>query len=371
MHRRRVLPKPDGEVLTILHLTHQGDGSGSTISIAELARAQRAAGHRVLVGCRAGSLLADLAEAAGVEVVPIDYSSGARTAAGIAAVAAARRVDVVNSHASRDRAASWRARLAGRLPSALVMTRRQMPRSLPPSVIVSGLAADRTVAVSASVRRALLRRGAPPWRVRVVFNGIDPARVDLPVPAGALAEARAAASWSPDRPTVGVVSRRKDQAVLLRALRLVPRPLTLVLLGIGPDAELEALAAAAAPHRVAFIPFRRDVLPFYALFDVAALPTAGEGLSQALLEAMALGIPVVASRVGGNTELITDGVDGVLVPGNQPAAYARALAALLADPARRAALGAAGRRTARERFSLERTQRLTDEVYRAALERRA
>jgi len=367
---RRLPPRPDAAPLTVLHLTHQGGGSGSTVSIAELARAQCEAGHSVLVGCPAGSLLADLAAAAGVEVVPVEYASATRAAAAIAAIAAARRVDVVNSHASRDRAACRRARLAGRLPSALVMTRRQMPLSLPPSVIANGLVADRTVAVSASVRRALLRRGAPPWRVRVVFNGIDPERVDRPVSAAALAEARAAAGWSADRPTIGVVSRRKEQAVLLRALRLVPRPVTLVLLGLDPDPELEALAAAATPHRVAFVPFRRDVLPFYALFDVAALPTTGEGLSQALLEAMALGIPVAASRVGGNAELITDGVDGLLVP-HQPAAYARALAALLADPARRAVLGAAGRRTAREHFTLERTRRLTDEVYRVALERRA
>jgi len=361
----------DGAPLAILHLTHQGDGSGSTVSVAELARAQRAAGDRVLVGCPAGSLLADLARDAGAEVVPLDFRSTARAARRIAALAADRRVDVVNSHASRDRAACRRARLAGRLPAALVMTRRQLPRSLPPSVLVNGLVADRTVAVSASVRRALLRRGAPPWRVRVVFNGIDPARVARPVPEADLAEARAAAGWSPDRPTVGVVSRRKDQAVLLRALPLVPRPVTVVLLGIGPDPELARLAAAAPAHHVAFVPFRRDPLPFYRLFDVAALPTPGEGLPQALLEAMALGIPVVASAVGGNAELVTDGVDGLLVPPRQPAAFARALAALLADPARRAALGEAGRRTVRERFTLERTRRATDAVYRSALERRA
>lgn len=236
---------------------------------------------------------------------------------------------------------------------------------------MNAFAADCTVAVSASVRRALIRRGAPPWRVRVVPNGIDPARLDRPVDAAALAEARGAAAWSPERPTIGVVARRKEQDVLLRALPLVPRPATVVLLGIGPDAELQALAAAAPAHRVAFVPFRRDVLPFLALFDVVALPTAGEGLPRALLEAMALGIPVVASRVGGTVDLVTDGVDGLLVPPRSPAGFARALAALLADAGRRSAYGAAGRRTVRERFTLEHTRRLTDAVYRAALERRA
>jgi glycosyltransferase involved in cell wall biosynthesis len=337
----------------------------------ELARAQCEAGHRVLVGCRPDSLLAELAADAGLELVPVEFRRSAATAARIVAIVRERHVDVVNSHAARDRAACRRARLAGHLPAALVMTRRQLPRSLAPSVMVNTLAADCTVAVSASVRRALVRRGALPWRVRVVPNGIDPDRVDRRVTDADRAEARAASGWSADRPTIGVVSRRKDQAVLLRALPLLPRPATVVLLGIGPDAELAGLAAAADPHRVAFVPFRRDVLPFLVSFDVVVLPTSGEGLPRTLLEAMALGIPVVASRVGGTVDLVTDGVDGVLVPPRSPGAFARALAALLADPERRAMLGAAGRRTVRERFTLERTRRLTDDAYRAALERRA
>ncbi len=370
--RRPRRPRPsEGAPLSVLHLTHQGGAAGSTFSILELARAQRDAGDRVLLGCRPDALLAELAAEAGLEVAPLAFAGTGAAAADVARLVAERDVDVVNSHASRDRAACRRARLTGRLPAALVMTRRQQPRSLPPSVLVNALAADCTVAVSASVRRALVRRGAPPWRVRVVPNGLDPARVDRPVPDAALAEARAAAGWAPERPTIGVVSRRKDQAVLLRALPLVAAPATVVLLGIGPDAELEALAAAAPAHRVAFVPFRRDVLPFLALFDVVALPTSGEGLPRALLEAMALGIPVVASRVGGTVDLVTDGVDGLLVPPRSPAGFARALPALLADPGRRKALGAAGRRTVRERFTLERTRRLTDAVYRDALERRA
>jgi L-malate glycosyltransferase len=303
--------------------------------------------------------------------VPLDFARLGPLARRIAGVVAERGVHVVNSHASRDRAACRRARLAGRLPAALVMTRRSMPLSLPPSVVVNGLAADCTVAVSEAVRRALVRRGALPWRVRVVPNGIDPARLEVPVSAAALAEARARIGWSAERPTIGVVARRKDQAVLLRALALLPRPVTVVLLGIGPEPDLQVLVAAAPLHRVAFVPFRRDVLPFYALFDVAVLPTRGEGLSQALLEAMALGLPVVASRVAGNVEVLTDGVDGLLVRPHSPAAFAQALATLLADRSLGAALGVAARRTARERFTLERTSRLTDDAYRAALERSA
>jgi glycosyltransferase involved in cell wall biosynthesis len=356
--------------LTILHLTHQGDGAGSTISIAALAAAQQAAGHRVLVGCRAESVLAAMAHAAGLRVVPLVFDHPAPLARRIARLAREAGVDVVNSHAARDRAACRRARLAGRLEAACVMTRRQMPRSLPVSVLLNGFVADRTIAVSRAVARALVRRGAPPWRLSVVPNGVDLARVDRDVAGAEIETARALAGWRPWRPTVGVVARRKDQDVLLRALAALARPVTLTLVGVDADAELRALAAGAPQHGVRCVPFRPGVLAFYRLFDVAVLPSRGEGLSQALLEAMALGLPVVASRAGGNPDLISHGEDGWLVPARDGAAFAAALDRLLGDADLRRTLGARARRTARERFPLARTAALTEAAYRAALAQR-
>ena len=359
-----------GRALTILHLTHQGGGAGSTISIAALAAAQRGAGHRVLVGCPGGSLLAAMARGAGLEVRPMVFDRAAAVAARLVRLVEAERVDVVNSHASRDRAACRRARLAGRLDAACVMTRRQMPRSLPVSVLLNGFAADCTIAVSRAVAQALVRRGAPAWRVRVVPNGVDLSRIDREVSACEIDTARALAGWRPWRPTVGVVARRKDHDVLLEALALLPEPLTVALVGVEPDAELSELAAAAPQHEVRCIPFRPDVLPFYRLFDAVALPSRAEGLSQALLEAMALGLPVVASRAGGNVDVVTHGVDGLLVPPRDPAAFASALRRLLGDAALGRSLGERARCTARERFTLQSTARLTEAAYQAALAQR-
>jgi glycosyltransferase involved in cell wall biosynthesis len=366
-------PAPAGSgdgALTIIHLTHQGGGAGSTVSIAALAAAQRAAGHRVLVGCRAGTLLAAMARAAGVEVVPLAFDRCASLARQIARLVKDSGADVVNSHASRDRAACRLARLAGRLPAACIMTRRQMPRSLPVSVLLNGFLADCTIAVSGAVARALVRRGAPPWRVRVVPNGVDLTRIDRDVPGAAIETACVLADWRPWRPTVGVVARRKDQDVLLRALANLERPVTLTLLGLEPDADLLALAAAVPRHTVRCVPFRPDVLAFYRIFDAVVLPSRGEGLSQALLEAMALGLPVVASRAGGNVDLVRHGEDGLLVAPRDPAAFAAALARLLGDAELRRHLGARARRTSRERFSMQRTAALTDRAYRIALARR-
>jgi len=356
--------------LTILHLTHQGDGAGSTISIAALAAAQQAAGHRVLVGCRAESMLAAMAHAAGLPVVPLVFDRPTPLARRIARLVREAGVDVVNSHAARDRAACRLARLAGRLEAACVMTRRQMPRSLPVSVLLNGFVADRTIAVSRSVARALVRRGAPPWRLSVVPNGVDLARIDRDVPGAEVDTARVLAGWRPWRPTVGVVARRKDQDVLLRALAVLQRPVTVTLVGVDADAELRALAAAAPQHGVRCVPFRPDVLAFYRLFDVVVLPSRSEGMSQALLEAMALGLPVVASRAGGNPDLISHGEDGWLVAPRDGTAFAAALERLLGDAALRRTLGERARRTARERFSLARTAALTEAAYRVALAQR-
>jgi len=356
--------------LHILHLTHEGGEAGSTVSIALLARAQREAGHRVTVGCPPGTWLAELARDAGLAHVPVEFRSTSAAARAIRALAASGRVDVVNAHSSRDRAACRRLRLAGRLPPALVMTRRGMPMSSPVSAVLSGFAADRTIAVSRAVARALVRRGTPPWRISVVHNAVDLARVDQPVREEEREAARRAIGVEPGRPVIGVVARRKDHDVLIRALRHVPEPVTLCCVGFTPDARLRALAAAAAPHRVVFLAFARAVRPYYEWFDVAALATRHEGLSQALLEAMALGKAVVTTASGGNTDLCTDGEDSLLVPSRDSAALGAALARLLGDAALRARLGAAARARVRERFTIERTRQGTDAVYAAALRRR-
>lgn len=357
--------------LTILHLASEAHAAGSTVSIALLARAQRRAGHRVAVGCPAGSALARRAAAAGLDVVPLDLA-GRDAPGAVAALAAGLAADVVNAHTSRDRDACRRARFGRRLPQALVMTRRAMPRSSWPSAIASGLAADRVIAVSGAVARALAHRGTPSGRIRVVPNALDWERVErAPAPAD-VARARALAGWVKDRPTVGIVARRKRQDQALRALERLRLPVTLCCLGVEPDAELEELAGAATAlgHRVTFVPFQDDVRPFYALFDAVVLPSDDEGCSQALLEAMALGVPVVASRAGGNGDVIADGEHGLLVP-NRPGPLARALARVLVDGEQRDRMRAAARRRVLERFDIAGTAAATDAVYREALARRA
>src|SRR5881296_992278 len=357
--------------LTILQLTHQGGPAGSTQSIFDLSRHLSRRGHRVLVGCRGNVLLAELARAAGLPVVALEFTPRRRLVAALVETLARERVDVVNSHATLDRRGLTWLRWRGRLPQAFVVTRRTMPRTSPLELLPVGLAADRTIAVSGAVARALRRRLHPGARLRIVPNGIALERVDAPVPLAELAAARDALGDPDGRPVVAVVSRRKDQHVLLQALPRIERGVLVVCVGVEPDAQLRALAQAVPErHRVVFVPLIDRPLAFYHLAAVAALPSRMEGLSQSLLEAMALGLPVVASDAGGNPDLIRSGETGLLVAPLDPAAWAEALGRLLGDGGFSDRLAAAGRAYVRREFTLERTADRTEAVYREALARR-
>ncbi len=360
--------------LTILHLTHEGHGAGSSISIALLAREQARAGHRVVVGCPPGTWLEKLVRDRGAAAyAPIDFSTSTVAAFEIERLTVLLKVDVVNAHSSRDRAACRKLRFARRLRAALVMTRRGMPMSSLVSGVLSGLAADRTIAVSHPVARALVHRGTPPWRISVVHNAVDLSRVDR-VPSAEERFEVDALLYSRDalvatQPVIGVVSRRKDHDVLLRALEFVKTPVTLCCVGFQPDGYLTRLPSPAA-HRVVWVPFHDDVRAFYDRFDIVVLPSRHEGMSQGLLEAMAIGKPVVATDGGGNRDLIDTGVHGLLVPPRDAAALGAALQRMLDDRALRADVAAAGRRRVRGEFTIERTLEGTDAVYRTALGRR-
>jgi glycosyltransferase involved in cell wall biosynthesis len=356
--------------LRVMQVLHQGGGAGSVTSTLHLSLGLRRAGADVLFVCPPGSEVEALAADGGLTVRPLALEPGARraNAAALAGLLDRHPVDLVNSQSARDRAALTWLRLTGRLTGQLVLTRRQMPRTFPIENWITSHAADRIIAVSNAVAAALRRRGTPARKLSVIPNGLVTARVDRPVSDRALFEWRDRIGWDPGRRTIGIVARPKDQHVALEALRLVRIPVLLVLAGVDPAGPIGAKARVVpTPHAVACVPFVRDVAPLYRLLDVALLPSRIEGFSQALLEAMALGKPVIASAAGGNLDLITHEVDGLLVAPLNPRAWAAAIDRVLADSPLAARLGEAARRTARERFSLERTVERTLELYRFLL----
>lgn len=351
---------------TVLQVLHQGGGAGSVTSTLYLSLGLARAGLHVRFVCPPGSEVESLARAGSLEVHPIALRPGQRraNAAALAEFLQRNPVDLVNSQSSRDRQAlTWLA-LTGRLRTPLVVTRRQMPRTfIVENWLVSRVAAQ-VVAVSPAVADALVRRGTSRRKLTVIPNGVVTDRIDVPVTARALDDWQKRIAWEPSRRTIGIVARPKDQAIVLRALETVRTPVRLVLAGVEPEGRLGNLIAAVPPrHAVVCLPFDSDVRPLYELLELVLLPSRSEGLSQGLLEAMALGKPVIASAATGNLDLVTDGVDGRLVPPHDPAAWATAIEELLGDQALAARLSAAGRRTARVTFSLQRTVDRTAQLY--------
>ncbi|MGE0351674.1 MAG: glycosyltransferase family 4 protein [Gemmatimonadales bacterium] len=343
----------------VLQILHQGGGAGSVFSTLHLSIRLARAGLAVRFVCPPGSEVEEAARNAGLEVHPLALRPRSRraNARAIAELLERHPVDLVNSQSSRDRQAFTWLGLTGRLKVPVIFTRRQMPLTIWLENWAASRVASRVIAVSHAVAEALVRRGTPREKVVAVHNGLVPDRVDRPVAAADVALWRERIGWNPEQRVVGIMSRLKDQAVVLRALHQVEVPVRLVMAGVARDeGRLDELARALPPrHSAVFIPFEPANRPLYELMEVMLLPTRMEGLSQALLEGMALGKPSIASAASGNLEVITDGVDGRLVSATDPAAWAQALTEVLTseDLARR--MGDAARHTARERFSLDRT----------------
>jgi glycosyltransferase involved in cell wall biosynthesis len=353
-----------------MQVLHEGEGAGSPTSTLHLSLGLARAGWRVRLVCPPGSEVEGLARAGGLEVHPVALArhSTRTNAATLAGLLERYPVDLINSQSAKDRIAlSWLA-LTGWLRVALVITRRQMPHGFPLETWLAGRQAGKVVAVSVAVGEALVRRGTPRAKLAVIPNGLVIDRVDIPVTTAAVDAWRRRIRWEPTRRTIGIVSRPKDQAVVLRALEQVKVPVRLVLAGVDPGSQLGHLAEQApARHAVVCVPFTPRVRALYDLLELALLPSTSEGLPQAILEAMALGKPVIASAATGNLEVITDGVDGRLVDPRAPRAWAQAIEALLLQPEEASRLGGAARHTARVTYSLERTVERTADLYRSLL----
>jgi glycosyltransferase involved in cell wall biosynthesis len=196
----------------------------------------------------------------------------------------------------------------------------------------------------------------------VIHNAVDVQGAPVADPGGA----------EPLLVSVGRLKYPKDFPTLLdAAARLAGRRFTLEVVGDGPERpELESRhAELALDGRVRLGGERGDVPELLARADVVVLSSRSEGLPVSVIEAMAAGLPVVASSVGGLPELVADGETGILVPAGDAVALADALARLLDDPELRRSYGAAARRRALERFDLARFRGAHLDVYRRELAR--
>jgi glycosyltransferase involved in cell wall biosynthesis len=230
---------------------------------------------------------------------------------------------------------------------------------------------ETVVAVSEEIRQVLLLRARlAAGRVRVIRNGIP--LEPLLLEPGARRELRTALGVSDGDFLVlnaGRLTAQKDQATLLQAVGLMPRHARAVRCLVAGEGELcDPLRALIDAHgwqdRMVLLGFRDDVPALLQAADVFALPSLDEGMPMILLEAAAVGTPIIATAVGDVPKLITDGVTGLVVQRGDPAALAAALARLRDDPVLAARLGAAAREHVRREHSSAAMYVCYAEVYR-------
>ena len=259
------------------------------------------------------------------------------------------------------------ARLAGRVP--LVAVRRVDFPLRGPFSRAKYAACDRVIVVSRAIGAVVERGGVLPARLRLVYEGV-PDRAPAPGGREAL-EALGVPAGVPVVGNVAALTGHKDHATLVEAMALLrPRcpEARLVIAGEGElRPALEALVRERGlGDRVVFAGFRHDLDRLLPAFSVFCLSSRLEGLGTSLLDAMAFGLPVVATAAGGIPEAVEDGVTGRVAPPRDPAALAEALADVLGDEERRRAYGAAGRRRFLERFTadhmVDETLRVLEEV---------
>ncbi len=346
--------------LRILILTHEGDIAGSTMSVSFLAKGMAERGHHVTLGCKKNSLYKSLLEKTNViiEHIPFTNKWDRVSIRIIRDIVHRDQINIINAQSSYDRYLSIFAKWLYKLPVKLVHTRRQMPLS------VGGLQSwfytngtDQIIAVSKGVKDALVKKGIPDNHITVIFNG-TPAEKYANIDEIKTISLKQEYGLNESDFIVGTVSRLKKQIQLYEALKYIEKPLTAFFIGISADdLGVNPDDAATKRHRIYFCGSidPTEVLNYYKLFNLYVLPSTTEGLSQAILEAMFLALPVIATKAGGNPDLIKHNENGLLFEDGDVEKLADEISSIREDDKLASRLSEASRKTAHEDFSIERT----------------
>lgn len=327
-----------------------------------LVRRLRKRGHRQSIAC---SMQSDLADRARAEGFPLLAAPGSRA---LRRLLMEERADIVHAHTGR--AQNLAAIAALGLDVRRVVTRHVAfaPRNPLVHRVKYSLTCDGIIAVSEPVRHALVAAGVPAAKIEVIHTGIEMpealpdesarrvARQRLGIPLECVAVGH-----------MGAFTEEKGQDVAIDALTSCDASLGvhLVLAGEGPLREELQRRSAKLP--VNFPGFVEDRANFYAGLDLFVMPSKSEAWGLAALEAMAYGVPVIASASGGLAEMVEPGSGGWLVPPGNPKALAEAINAAVSDMEQLRVAGIAARKRA-ALFSAERTADQTEAFYRRLIE---
>ncbi len=367
IHRSRSHPRPR----TLQLLATGGNGGAQESYTGLLLRLDRSNYEVRALSLSKGSAVKRL-QRLGIEVDVLDSTDDEATVRDLTAYLRRNEIDLVHAHMFRAEVIGTRAAVAAGTPVIMATVHSSRTRSPEDVAELARLTRhmDRLIVPSATIEAKVRREGRGEARFSIIPNGVDLSRFsaltppctlrnDFGIPAGAF--------------LIGVVARleaEKGHRFLIEAMPAVVAAAPnawLAIVGEGSLAdELRAQAAALpapARDRIVFTGRRDDISAVTADLDLAVLPSLREAQGISILEAMAHRKPVVASRVGGVPEVITDGVDGLLVPPADPGALVGAIARLAGDEDLRRRIAEAGFQTVRDRFSIDSMVRRIEEVY--------
>jgi glycosyltransferase involved in cell wall biosynthesis len=334
--------------MRVLHSESSRGWGGQENRTLQEALQLRSRGVEMAFACQPGSQLAARAQQSGFSVTTLPMRNNFDMPAVARLAAAMRRhgADIVNTHSGRDTfLAGLGARLVRRRP--LVVRTRHLILPITSRSTYTFLP-DHVVAVSEAVRAYLMAVGVLAHRVTAIPTGVDTARFDPAGPTGNLRQELGLPAEAVLVGTVAILRAKKGHLDLLaaapRVLAALPQ-VVFVFAGDGPqfDNLNRAIAERNLEGRVRLLGLQRDIPEVLRSLDLFVLPTHQEALGTSYLEAQAMAVPVIGTRVGGVPETIRENETGLLVPAHDPEALAQAIIALARDPARRRAMGAAGR----------------------------
>lgn len=360
----------------LLHTEWSDGWGGQERRIVNEMAGMQARGHQVHLATRAGAQIIAPAQAAGITVTTLPFAGkfDRATISGLVRYIREHRIDLVNTHSGKD---SWSGGLAAKWARVrLVRTRHlDLPLRRHPLNFVHYLH-DALISCGQLMREHLLAAGFPAQEVVSIPTGIDFERF---TPTQSRTQVRAQLGIPPQAPMalmVGVIRSVKRHEIALRAWVQVAAAFPqarLVLAGDGPlrEAMIALAGQLGIADQVQFLGHREDVANLIAAADVGLLTSHSEGVPQAITQMLGLGLPVVATAVGGVPELIMAQETGLLVPPEDPFATAQALLTCLQQPHYAQTLARRGQQHVLAHYSLRAMLDQTEALYARLLVGRA
>lgn len=361
----------DKPAISVLHIDSEKEWRGGQQQAAYLFERMHAMGYHTAMVSKPGSVMESYCREKGLPFYPVamrgelDASAGAK----IAALCRKQSFDILHLHSAHALATGlWAKLFFGKLH--LIAVRRvnsPIRKNRFSRFKYTTAALDKIICISDGIKRVLLNDSLNPEKLVTIHSGIDLEKFDgIKAPQ----DFRESIGIPQDHLVVGTVaalSAEKDYPNLLHAAeKILANHNNVTFCAVGDGPEKESMCDLARDlnlgSRFIFAGFRKDVGCLLKIFDIFVLPSYKEGLGTSILDAQALGLPVVACRTGGVPEIVFDGENGYLVPPRDSDALAKAIADLVDHPEKRRAFGERGLETV-QNFSIDKTVLMNIELY--------